>query len=210
MSHTTTNVVAPAEGPAVPPHHPADDGHGRRNRAARALRGIAARAGRVTAVAAVTVALGVGVATPASAAPAQTAGMTLTIHKPSNFNGSYKVYVSGVFPMSQAEAQRHIADLGNGGVEYDFFADDEGVGDSMFTHGVVRGASLPAAKPDRYLYAGPDGLRFFYSLMLDSRSLNEDNGWFDKTDEIYVRAWFVDRNNYPWWGSTSNVVIGTF
>jgi hypothetical protein len=175
-----------------------------------ALKNIASRASRIAAVAALTVGLSAGVATPASAAPDQTAGMNLTIHKPSPYTGYYKVYISGVFPMSQAEAQSQVANLGNGGVEYDIFGDDEGVGDSMLVHWVSRGASRPAEKPDRYLYAAPDGLRFFHSYMSRATYLNEDSGWFDDTDEIYVRAWFVDRTNTYRWGSTSNVVVRKF
>jgi hypothetical protein len=168
------------------------------------------RLGRAAAVAAVVVGLGAGVATPASAAPDQTPGMTLTIHKPSNFAGEYKVYISGVFPMSQADAQWHAANLGNGGVEYDVFSDDPGVGDTMETHWVERGVSLPGQRPGWYFYAASDGLRFFASTMISKYSLNEDSGWFDDTDEIYARAWFIDRNGAYWWGSTSNVVVRNF
>jgi hypothetical protein len=165
---------------------------------------------RVAAVAAVTAGLAVGVASPAAAAPDQTPGMTLTIHKPSNYNGYYKAYISGVFPMSQADAQWHVANLGNGGVWYDLFGDDPGVGDDNRQGFMSRGASRPAEKPDRYLYAAPDGLRYFRSFLVGDHTLDEDDSWTDDTDEIYARAWFVDRNNQYWWPSTSNVVVRNF
>jgi hypothetical protein len=216
MQNTTTHVDPSAEG--HPAAHRTRAGNGPQplesprplERGMRALGRMASRAGRGAAVAAVTVGLAAGVAAPASAAPAPTAGMNLTIHKLANFTGYYKMYISGVFPMSQAEARRHVAELGNGGVEYDVFGDDSGVGDSMILSWVDRGASLPGEKPSRYLYAAPDGLRFFYSSTTRGRYLDEDDSWSDRTDEIYARAWFVDRTNTYRWGSTSNVVTGNF
>ncbi len=207
MRSTTTDRGAAA---AAPSHPAARDGRPAKETALPAARRLASRLGRAAAVAAVVVGLGAGVATPASAAPDQTPGMTLTIHKPSNYNGYYKVYVSGVFPMSQADAQWHVANLGNGGVEYDLFGDDPGVSDDMRVVQVIRGASVPGQRTDRYLYAASDGLRFFRSFMVNAYDLNEDDSWTDRTDEIYIRAWFVDRNGAYWWGSTSNVVVRNF
>ncbi len=193
-------------GPGCPHPTPAGNGHHQEG----AVSALEKTVTRVAAVAAVTAGLAVGVASPAAAAPDQTPGMTLTIHKPSNYNGYYKAYISGVFPMSQADAQWHVANVGNGGVWYDLFGDDPGVGDDRRMSWIDRGASLPAEKPDRYLYAAPDGLRYFRSFLVGDHTLDEDDSWTDDTDEIYARAWFVDRNNQYWWPSTSNVVVRNF
>jgi hypothetical protein len=108
----------------------------------------------------VTVRLSAGLTTaPASAGEAADRRDDPDHHKPGPFNGYYRTYISGVIPMSQAEAQNQIANLGNGGVEYDLFADDPGVGDDDIMMYIARGASLPGQKPNRYLYAAPDGLR---------------------------------------------------
>ena len=185
-----------------------------------ALKKIAARAGRVAAVTAVTVGLAAGLATtPASAAPAQS-GATLTIYKPSPYSGYYKVYINGVFPMSQADAQGYINNLtgpwpGNpdmvwtGGMQYHLYGDDTGSNDAGVAYDFQPGASLPGAQPGRYLYAAPDGLRYHREFMVAGSSLNEDRSWYDEQDEIYADAVFLDgdmgaRRAY------SNVVVRYF
>ncbi len=72
---------------AVPSRPAAGDGRPPQGTAVRAPRRLASRLGRAAAVAAVVAGLTAGIATPASAAPDQTPGMTLTIHKPSNDDG---------------------------------------------------------------------------------------------------------------------------
>jgi hypothetical protein len=164
----------------------------------------------VAAAAAVIAGLTVGGGSPAGAAPDQTAGVRLTIHEPREDDGFYEVRVSGVFPMSQADAQRHVADLGNGGVKYDLVHDDAGADDTVKASTDVRGASRPGNKPGRYLYAASDGLRFAYTYSVPGDLLDEDESLTDGADEIYVRAWFVDRDNHYQWGTTSDVVVRDF
>ena len=86
--------------------------------------------------------------------------------------------------MSRADAQWHVANLGDGGV--------------------------PGRLTDRYLDAAPGGLRYSRAVMVDVWDLDEDDSWTDRTDEIHARAWSVDRNGDYWWGSTSNVVVRNF
>lgn len=167
-------------------------------------------AASIAAAAAVTAGLTVGVVSPAGAAPDPTAGMRLTIHEPREDDGYYEVRVSGVFPMSQAEAQRQVADLGNGGIKYDLVHDDPGTGDTVKASVDLRGASRPGNKPGRYLYAASDGLRFAYTYSVPGELLDEDESLTAGTDEIYVRAWFVDSDNDYRWGSASDVVVRDF
>ncbi len=168
------------------------------------------RTGQVAAVAAVTIGLAGALAAPAAAAPEPSSAPTLTIHEPSDPAGHYEVQVSGVFAMSQADAQHHVARLGDGGVRYEIVHDDHGAGDIVESSWVDRGTSRPGEEPGRSFHATPEGLRFTTSVLVERDALDEDDRWTDRTDEVYVRVSFVDRDGEHWWESASDVVVEEF
>ncbi len=196
--------TTPDPGPAAAVPH--SDRAGHRSRALPPLRTIAARAGRVAAVAAVAVGLTTAVATPTRAALEP----TLTVRAPTGHVDHYEVRVSGVFPMSRADAQQHLARLGDGGVAYALVHDDHGADDIVQLRQVDRGAGRPVAGSGRSLYAAADGLHYSWSTVVHRDQLDEDDRWGDRTDEVYVRATFVDGDGRHWMGSTSNVVVDDF
>ena len=180
-----------------------------------ALKKIVSRAGRAAAVAAVTVGLSVGLATaPASAAPAQS-GATLKLDYAGN--GYYRATIHGVFVMSQYDAVGYMNNLGTGtraaqgmgpgGIYYHVTGDDPGSRDSdVWITGFYAG---PQNDVGGYLFAGSGGIYFHREFLVPASRLNEDNGYWDKTDEIYADATFVDGDN----GSRraySNVVTSLF
>lgn len=169
------------------------------------IRNFTARAGKAAVLGALTAGLTLGLATaPASAAPAAS-GATLTIHKVTN--SSYKVYVSGVFKMSQADAQGYINNLGTGkraqdgmgpgGIYFHLYGDDSGSYDTIVhTTGFYAGASKPGEQPGRYLYATSEGIAYAAEFFVSASVLNEDTSSFgSQEDEIYADATFVDGDN---------------
>ncbi|QJY49996.1 hypothetical protein [Pseudonocardia broussonetiae] len=182
-----------------------------------ALKKIMFRTGRAAAIAAVTVGLTAGLATaPASAAPTPS-GANLKITYAYGSGGYYNVIISGRFAMSQHDAvgymnnlatgSRAAAGQGPGGVFYHVTGDDSGSYDSdVWRTDFFAGAHNDAGG---YLFAGSDGIYFYRAFQVHASVLNEDNGYWDKTDEIYADATFVDGDN----GSRraySNVVTGLF
>jgi hypothetical protein len=205
-------TTTPDKGPAAAGSPSTQAGDGRRSRetAGPAARELVSRVGRAAAVAAVTVGLSAGVAAPASAAPDPTPGTALSIHGPTDSSGHHEVQVSGVFAMSQADAQHHVARLGDGGVRYEIVHDDHGAGDIVESSWVDRGTSRPGEEPGRSFHATPEGLRFTTSVLVERDALDEDDRWADRTDEVYVRVSFVDRDGDHWWESASDVVVDEF
>lgn len=148
-----------------------------------------------TAVAAASVALTAGLS-PASAAPTQTPGTTLVITPDHTNSANYRLVVKGIFPMSEYDAHGFLNNLGTGehpgggGIGYVIVRDepgnaDRGLGTSYFYKG-------SGDHPGGYLNAQSNGINFFEIISVPKGLLNEDDGVFDDTDEIYVQAYFVD------------------
>jgi hypothetical protein len=150
----------------------------------------ATRVGRAAVLGAVTVGLTAGLtAAPASAAPAQS-GATVRIHNAGN--GYYKLYISGTYAMSEHDAHGYINNIGGGGIRYTVFGDDPETNDIPRWSTFYSGASRPTETPGGYLYATPEGIRFFREVVVLREVLNEDSSWTDDLDEIYVSASFID------------------
>ncbi|WP_102144851.1 hypothetical protein [Mycobacterium hubeiense] len=167
----------------------------------------------VGAAAAAALAATVGLV-PASAAPPQSPGVTLTMRgdDPAN-GGNYLLWVQGVFPMSEGSAHDRINNLGSsGGIDYLVFADDPGEDDGRigFPHGFI-GAPGP---PGGYLYANTNGIHFGRHLSVPKHQLDEDfcfsSGCGDDTDEVYVLARFVPGNGAGPLGAHTNAITGKF
>lgn len=166
---------------------------------------LARKSGRVAVIGAVTLGVLGGIAGTASAAPAQNGG-SLAIQKAGSTS---KVYVNGVISMTQADAYRYIGQMKH--VEIKVFGDDPGDADAVLhTDTNLRSASLPAQVPGQYLYAGADGLHYHREFVVESKKLNEDNGFWDDTDEIYAQATLVDTSGAGRLRTTTNVVVNKF
>ena len=153
------------------------------------------RLSRVSAATAIAVGISAGLAAaPASAAPASAAPQPRAHLKIVDIGyDQYRVSVTGVFPMSQADARAHLDDAGStGGVRY-----------------VLRGAE-PADRGDEARYTSPvhgfaaddnassalhrtaEGLGYFRSFVVDRSVLDEDSGSVDFDDELYAQVEFID------------------
>lgn len=133
--------------------------------------------------------------TPASAAPTQTPGTTLVVYPDPANAGYYRLAVKGNFPMNEHDAHGFINNLETGefpgGIDYGIIADDPGFdgGGLLGNMYAYRGA---ATRSTGYLTAESDGIYFFQIISVPKSLLNEDDGAFDDTDEVYVMAEFVD------------------
>lgn len=136
----------------------------------------------------VFVAIAIGIAAaPAMAATPTHAHLSIT----SAGSGYSKVAVSGVFAMSQADAQGFIYNIGNGGMEYRIMGFDFSGHDRRFTY--YGGPAMPGTHAGGWLYAGTEGIHFYREVVVSNSVLNEDTGWTDGPgDEIFVNARFVD------------------
>ncbi len=140
---------------------------------------------------------------PASAAPSQSPGSTLTIVD-QNFTGPGKnrVIVYGVYPMEKPDAVGYLNNLtGCGGMHYIVWGDD-GKEQYLFDR------NYPGVHDDidGFVRATDRGLEYLQQFEVPASVLNEDN---DGTDEVFVRARFVDGDC----GSriqNTNVVKGSF
>lgn len=135
----------------------------------------------------VALAVGVGVglaAAPASAAPRPTGGQLSVYRDPGDPNFT-RVTMAAHYPMNQADAQGYLNNVGNGGMEFLLYADDEGDGD-----GIKQRFWAPRADqfPGYHIAATSTGLNATLVVNLPNGALNEDNG----QDEFYVKATFVD------------------
>jgi hypothetical protein len=151
------------------------------------------------AMVASVVGLTAGIA-PAAAAPAQS-GATLAVVEDAAIPGSYKVTITGAFPMQQADAVgfiTHISDgnypdgPGPGGIIYHLVGDDDRgwPNDSDITGSLFySGAQVDSGG---YLRAGPSGLEYHREITVNKKKFNEDDGVFDDQDEIYAVASFRD------------------
>jgi hypothetical protein len=184
-----------------------------------ALKNIPSLIGRAAVLAATTVGLTIGLTeglAPASAAPNQTPGVNLYVFPDPANSTNYRVTVKGMFPMSEYDAHGYINNLGTGerpdgvkivgGIEYNLLGDDPDNND--------RGLSqhwfpLAGSGPEGYLKAESDGIHYLREISLPKSALNEDDGVFDDTDEVYAYVRFVDGDGGVRRAYT-NPVSGTF
>jgi hypothetical protein len=160
-------------------------------------------AGAVIAAAAVGLTAGL---TPASAAPAQSGGELYISPDPTN-SANYRVFIKGVYPMSEYDAHGYINNIDNGETQgymvYDLFGDDGSRSDLVMPARQYKGAG---EDDFGHLRAESDGIHFYRVISLPKGQLNEDT---DGRDELYARAIFVDSD----WGTRTahtNVVTGNF
>lgn len=155
------------------------------------------------AVAAATLGMTAGLA-PASAAPSQSPGSTLTIVD-QNITGPGKnrVIVYGVYPMEKPDAVGYLNNLsaGCGGMHYIVWGDDGGE-QYLFDR------NYPGVHDDidGFVRATDRGLEYLQQFEVPASVLDEDT---DGGDEVFVRARFVDGDC----GSRvqiTNVVKGSF
>lgn len=145
------------------------------------------------AVAAATVGLTAGLAA-ASAAPTQTAGTTLVVYPDPTNDANCRLAIKGVFAMNEYDAHGFINNLNTGehpgGIGYGIVRDEPGSNDQVIgiNHFFFGGGDHPGG----YLNAQSNGINFFQIISVPKGDLNEDDGVFDDTDEIYVVAEFVD------------------
>jgi hypothetical protein len=142
---------------------------------------------------------------PASAAPSQTPGAVLSIVRQDIVNPDYnRIILRGVFPMEQPDAVgfvTHLMDNGCGGMHYIVWGDD---GEEQY----LFDRNFPGTHEDieGFLKASERGLVYRREFLVPSGTLDEDK---DGTDEVFVRARFVDGDCVSRVQNT-NVVKGEF
>lgn len=139
---------------------------------------------------ATAIGLTAGVA-PASAAPKQV-GATLHIVQDVQHSNNWRLTSVGVYPMSQADAQGFLNNMNNGkcrGALYYHVYGDDGSPQHIFS---TRPFYSAHADAEGFLRATPQGLEYRREITLRKSKLNEDDGVFDKTDEIYTQVNFLD------------------
>jgi hypothetical protein len=154
------------------------------------------------AASAAAVGLTVGLAV-AAAAPAAS-GATLSLCPDFGKANYYRVTISGVFFMSQADAAGYLIHLDDnpgkpGGMTYYLQADDGNghEGDESLLYQFVPHATTDSAG---YLKAVPAGLEYRSELSLWDPRLDEDSNQFDwpeEQDEIYAAAKFTEADGGP-------------
>jgi hypothetical protein len=142
---------------------------------------------------------------PASAAPSQSPGATLSVVPQDIVNADYnRLILYGVFAMQEADAVgfvTHLMDNGCGGMHYIVWGDD-GKEQYLFDK------NFPGTSEgiEGFLRASSRGLEYRRELLVPKGTLDEDK---DGTDEIFVRARFVDGDCVSRVQNT-NVVTGNF
>jgi hypothetical protein len=142
--------------------------------------------------------------TPATAAPSQSPGSMLTIVDQNITGAGYnRVIVQGVYPMQKPDAVGYLNNLtaGCGGMHYIVWGDD---GNEQY----LFDRNYPGVHEDidGFVRASDRGLEYLQQFVVPSSVLDEDK---DGTDEVFVRARFVDGDC----GSrvqNTNVVTGNF
>lgn len=160
---------------------------------------VLAGAAMITAVVGLTAAMA-----PASAAPSPSPGSRLTIvDQAFTAPGYNRVIVQGIYPMEKPDAVGFLNNLtaGCGGMHYIVWGDD---GNEQYLFDTsYRGARDDV---DGFVRAGDRGLEYLQQFNVPASVLNEDK---DGTDEVFVRARFIDGGC----GSrvqNTNVVKGNF
>ncbi|MDQ4116161.1 MAG: hypothetical protein M3235_04285 [Actinomycetota bacterium] len=160
------------------------------------------RAGRATGLAATTAPGLAGpaiAATPAAPTASMGSGSAAATATFANLQiigvggGQYRIIVDGVFAMTQSDAQGFLNNLGSrGGMQYRIMGWDGLSGGEERGTTYYSGPSMPGTHAGGWLYAGTEGIHFHREFQVSSSVLNEDTGWFNYDDEIYVRVRFVD------------------
>ena len=165
------------------------------------------RVGRAAVLAATTLGLAAGTAAPATAATpaaataatasaassAAATGMWVNLHISALGGGQYRLFVDGVIPMTHYDAQGFLNNLGSrGGMQYWIMGWDGLSGGHQRGTTYYSGPSMPATHAGGWLYAGMEGIHFHREFQVPGSVLNEDTGWFNYDDEIYIQARFVD------------------
>ncbi len=147
-----------------------------------------ARALIAMAAATTTLALAGATASPASAAPKQSGAVLAVAEDPAN-PLTYRLVVTGIIRMQQADAVGYINNINTGrypgGMNYNIWGDDGSSLDHIF------GRFYPGAGTDAdgYLRATSEGLVYQRYLSISKTKMNEDK---DGADEVYAQAVFVD------------------
>ncbi|MET9328294.1 hypothetical protein [Tsukamurella sp. NPDC003166] len=142
----------------------------------------------------------------AVAAPAAT-GAVLTVSAPNRFN--IHVRIEGVFRMSVEDAKtiiRYMNDHRAGGVTYTLRGDDPGTDDAVLFE---RFAGGTGTYPGGELVVVGEGLHYLREMDVPRQYLNEDDGPFDFTDEVYAQvhlAYATGGDRF----ATSNVAVRQF
>ncbi|MEO3859503.1 hypothetical protein [Acrocarpospora sp. B8E8] len=77
--------------------------------------------------------------------------------------------------------------LNNGArIELRYYGDDPGSGDALLVGPLVYYNGTPG------LYVDDNGIWLEHLLQVPASVFNEDDSWFNRTDEIYLRATFID------------------
>jgi hypothetical protein len=171
----------------------------------RALMGVAATV-------AVAIGMTAGIA-PASAAPQPSPGVSLTVVDDPANSANYILRIEGKFPMSEGAAYDRLNNLGpSGGMDYVIYADDPGDSDAMI--GSPRGFVGKPGPPGGLVIATPAGIAFMRELSVPKGDLNEDFcfsfGCGDDTDEVYVKARFVQGTGAGDLRANTNAISGKF
>jgi hypothetical protein len=151
-------------------------------------------------------------AAPASAAPQQSPGVTLSIVRNPANDAQYLLRVEGTFPMSEGDARERVDHLGpSGGMDYIVYADDPGENDGVI--GSPHGFPGYPGPEGGFMTDSPFGIRFLREFTVPRGDLNEDfcfsSGCGDDTDEIYVKVRFVQAGIGDL-GAYTNAVSGKF
>jgi hypothetical protein len=150
---------------------------------------------------------------PASAAPQQSPGVTLTIKDDPANPANSVLRIEGTFPMSEGDSHDRVNHMTpGGGMDYIVYADDPGQNDGMIgsPHGYI---GMPG--PDGgFMTASPFGIRFLREISVPNGDLDEDfafNDTFDDdVDEIYVKVRFVQGTGAGDLAAYTNAISGTF
>lgn len=124
---------------------------------------------------------------PASAAPSQSPGATLSIVNDIVDPAYIRLIISGVYPMEEPDAVGYLVHLGEssyGGMNYAVYADD---GSSK----ILNDRTFPGTSkgPEGDLWASRRGLEYRRELTFPKGFLNKN---LDGVDRVYVRAIFTD------------------
>jgi hypothetical protein len=146
------------------------------------------RTSRIFATTAIAVGLTAGLAAPASAATPPRAKIAITQVPGTE---QFKVSIVGVYPMTQADAQGYLNNMGEGGMEFRIWGHDPN-GDLPRFSRRFYGLTANNTPTTAALHATADGLRYARTVVVNRGTLNEDDDWTDHVDEIYVIAKFID------------------
>jgi hypothetical protein len=165
------------------------------------------------AVVAAIVGLTAGLA-PASAAPQQSPGVTLTIKGDPANPGNSILRIEGTFPMSEGDSHDRVNNMTpGGGMDYIVHADDPG-DDRDYPIGMPHGYIGMPGPDGGFMTASPFGIRFLREISVPKGELDEDfcfsSGCGDDTDEVYVKVRFVQGNGAGDLAAYTNAISGKF